>query len=302
LRFVKAERASAVRTGGGRRLSRRKPKRRSWPIFLAIIFAGAAALLAYGYNQALRDPIVRSIHLEEPSWPRGVRPIRLVLMSDLHVQGPDMPPERLARIVAMVNKLHPDIVVLAGDYTSSAYFATRTYSLPEAVAPLRLLNARLGKIAVLGNHDRDNVADSRAALEEVGLTVLENEAIEIGPLAIGAVHWGLKKALRRLRERNGIKILVAHGPDPFPRLPDDVSLMLAGHTHCGQIVLPLIGALTTGSKYGRRYMCGVVHGQNNMLIVTAGLGTSRVPLRLNAPPDIWLISLEPAQAAIGQAH
>jgi predicted MPP superfamily phosphohydrolase len=269
-------------------------------LIIAVVVATLLAIIAYGYTEALRDPVVRSITLAEPDWPADTPPIRLVLMSDMHVQGPDMPPARLARIVNQVNALEPDIVVLAGDYSASTYLPTRTYDLTEAVAPLGSLKARLAKIAVLGNHDRDNVADSRAALEGVGLTVLENDAVEIGPLAIGAVHWGLKRALRQLRARQGIKILVGHSPDPFARLPDDVSLMLAGHTHCGQIVLPVIGALVTGSKHGRRFICGTVEGQGNRLIVSAGLGTSRVPLRLGAPPDIWLISLEPAQFA--QAH
>lgn len=269
-------------------------------VVVAAIVVALLAILAYGYAEALRDPVVRSIRLAESSWPSDAAPIRLVLMSDMHVQGPDMPPARLARIVAAVNKLDADIVVLAGDYTASTYLPTRTYSLFDAVQPLGSLKAKTAKIAVLGNHDRNDPAESRAALESVGLAVLENEAIQLGPLAIGAVHWGLKKALKQLRERHGTKILVAHSPDPFARLPDDISLMLAGHTHCGQIVLPIVGALATGSKYGSRYMCGVVQRPDNMLIVSAGLGTSRLPVRLGAPPDIWLISLEPAQ--VGKAH
>jgi predicted MPP superfamily phosphohydrolase len=222
-------------------------------------------------------------------------------MSDMHVQGPDMPPARLAKIVAAANELDPDIVVLAGDYTTSTYLPTRTYSLGQAVAPLRSLRAKLAKVAVLGNHDRDNPAASQAALEGVGLTVLEDKTIEVGPLAIGGIHWGFKKALRRLRERKGIKIMVGHGPDPYPRLPPDVPLMLAGHTHCGQMVLPLVGALATGSQFGTRYMCGLTQRQDNTLIVTAGLGTSRVPLRYGAPPDIWLITLEPPPGTISQS-
>ena len=290
-----------MNTARARRPAKHKPKRWWRPIAIAAaIVAALLAITAYGYSQALRDPVVRSIRLAEPDWPSGAPPIRLALMSDMHVQGPDMPPARLARIVARVNELKPDIIVLAGDYTTSSYFATRTYSLSDAVQPLAALKATTAKIAILGNHDRDDPAESRAVLESAGLTVLENEAIQVGPLAIGAVHWGLKKALKRLAERQGTKILVAHSPDPFARLPDDVALMLAGHTHCGQIVVPLIGALATGSKYGRRYMCGVVQRPENTLIVTAGLGTSRLPLRFGAPPDIWLISLEAAQVV--QAH
>jgi predicted MPP superfamily phosphohydrolase len=269
---------------------------------MAAIIAVLLAVIAFGYTEALRDPVVRSIRIAEPSWPSDAPAIRLVLMSDMHVQDPDMPPSRLARIVAQVNKLEPDIVVLAGDYAASSYLPTRTYSLAEAVQPLASLKARTAKIAVLGNHDRDDPADSRAALEGVGLTVLENDAIQIGPLAIGAVHWAFGKAINQLREHKGMKILVGHSPDPYARLPDDISLMLAGHTHCGQIVLPVIGALVTGSKYGRLYLCGVTERPANRLIVSAGLGTSRVPLRLGAPPDIWLISLEPAQPTATPLH
>jgi predicted MPP superfamily phosphohydrolase len=223
-------------------------------------------------------------------------------MSDTHVQGPDMPPARLTRIVMAANKMDPDIVVLAGDYTSSSYFPTRSYTLEEAVNPLGFLKAKVAKVAVLGNHDRNDPSESKAALERVGLTVLENEAVQIGPLAIGGVHWGLRKALNRLRGLNGIKILVGHGPDPFARLPEDVSLMLAGHTHCGQIVFPLIGALATGSRYGTRYMCGLTRRPDSTLVVTAGLGTSRVPLRYGAPPDIWLITLGPLPDTIARSH
>ena len=283
-------------TRPARRPLRRKPKHRRPPLAIAAaVIAALLAVVAYGYTEALRDPIVRSIRIAEPSWPADAPAIRLVLMSDMHVQGPDMPPSRLARIVAQVNALKPDIVVLAGDYTASTYLPTRTYSLVEAVQPLASLKARTAKIAVLGNHDREDPAESRAALEAVGLTVLENDAVQVGPLAIGAIHWAFKKAINQLRQHDGVKILVGHSPDPFARLPDDISLMLAGHTHCGQIILPVIGAVVTGSKYGRLYMCGVSERPASRLIVSAGLGTSRIPLRLGAPPDIWLISLEPAQ-------
>ena len=268
----------------------------------------AAALIALlsliwlGYAQATQDPIVRTVTLIEPGWPADAGPVRLLLMSDTHVQGPDMPPARLARIVAKANQLEPDIVVLAGDYTSSSRFPTRTYSLQQAVHPLSQLKAKVRKVAILGNHDRHDPAESTATLEGAGFTVLENDAVQIGPLAIGSTHWGLKRALKQLRARQGTKILVGHSPDPFARLPADIPLMLAGHTHCGQIVLPLIGALATGSRYGSLYMCGVSRRPENMLVVTAGVGTSRVPLRFGAPPDIWLITIAPLPAAIAAAH
>lgn len=69
--------------------------------------------------------------------------------------------------------------------------------------------------------------------------------------------------------------------------------MVAGHTHCGQIALPLVGAIETASDYGKRYVCGIVREGGRTLIVGAGLGTSMVPLRIGARPDMWLIELGP---------
>ena len=89
--------------------------------------------------------------------------------------------------------------------------------------------------------------------------------------------------------------MLSHSPDPFPALHGDVTLMLAGHTHCGQIQLPFLGALFTESRYGRRYACGRMEEYGHTLIVSAGLGTSIVPLRLGARPDLWLITLGPEQ-------
>ena len=75
------------------------------------------------------------------------------------------------------------------------------------------------------------------------------------------------------------------------KLPRDVSLMLAGHTHCGQVSLPLVGALMTASDYGQRYVCGLVSENGRTLIVTAGLGASNLPARIGAVPDMWLLTL-----------
>jgi predicted MPP superfamily phosphohydrolase len=293
---------SPTRSGRVRRPAKRRPNKANRYLIAAAALLALLSMTWFGYAQATRDPVVRTVTLIEPGWPADAPPVRLLLMSDTHVQGPDMPPARLARIVARANQLEPDVVVLAGDYTSSSRVATRTYGFDEAIEPLRLLKAKVRKVAILGNHDRHDPGESKAALTRVGFTVLENDAIQLGRLAIGSVHWGLKPALKQLRARQGTKILVAHSPDPFAKLPADIPLMLAGHTHCGQIVLPLIGALSTGSRYGSLYMCGVSRRPENMLVVTAGVGTSRMPLRFGAPPDIWLITIAPPPAAIAAAH
>lgn len=105
-------------------------------------------------------------------------------------------------------------------------------------------------------------------------------------------HDDLRSTLRAMAELGGEPILLSHSPDPFPSVPGGVKLMLAGHTHCGQIRLPLIGALSYMSEHGDKYACGVVVENDKTLVVGAGLGTSVLPLRLGAVPDMWIITVK----------
>lgn len=267
-------------------------------ILLAFAAIATAMLLGWGYWQATRDPLVRTARIAVTDWPKGVPPVRLVLMSDLHVAGPDMQPERLARIVGQVNAMQPDLVLVAGDLVSDKPPATRRYSEAEAVAPLGRLRTTLGVIAVLGNHDygRD-VAAFRAALGAEGVTVLDNDAVVRGPLVVGGVddavtrHADVGAMWRAMARLPGHRLVLSHSPDIVPDLPGPVALVAAGHTHCGQISLPLIGRLATASRYGERFACGLIRDRGQAVVVSAGLGTSIVPLRYGVPPDLWLITL-----------
>lgn len=268
--------------------------------FLCLIVLLVLAGLGWGYWTAVSVPVVR--RAEVPI--AGLRaPLRLVLLSDIHVEAPDMPPERLVRIVAQVNALEPDLVLIAGDFISEKYAGTHLYSMRAAIAPLAGLKARFGTVAVLGNHDHWNDAPgARAALAEAGVRLLSNQAAAIGPLAVGGLdddftgRANLPATLRALRALPGPRIILSHSPDPFAVLPTDVPLMLAGHTHCGQVALPFFGAVKTMSRYGKRYACGIIREGGKTLIVGAGLGTSGLPLRLGAVPDLWLVTLRPAGA------
>jgi uncharacterized protein len=266
-------------------------------LFLLVL---GLALLGWTWWTTVRDPVVRETEVGLAGWPKGQRPLRAVLISDVHVAGPDMPPSRLERIVAQINALRPDLVLIAGDLVSDKRFATRTYSLAEAVAPFARLESRLGTFAVLGNHDHWRDADeARAALTAAGVVVLTNEAAAAGPLALAGLdddytsHDDLTATLEAVRRLPGPRLILSHSPDPFPDLPGDVGLMLAGHTHCGQIRLPLIGTVSTMSDYGDRYACGRIDENGRTLIVGAGLGTSILPLRFGVPPDMWLVTLGP---------
>lgn len=268
---------------------------------IAAALAGAL-LLWHMVRLAGSMPVVREAHLSI-RYPDGVprHPIRIALLSDTHMSGPDNPPDRIERIVGAVNAQHPDIVLLAGDYLGNDKPLGQRYSPAESTAPFARFRAPLGVLAVLGNHDywNDGAQAVRIGLERAGVTVLINRAVRRGPLAIGGVDdvihgrpdiAGTVQATHRL---GGIPILLAHEPDIFVLSPRFGPLMLTGHTHCGQVVFPLIGALWLPSKVGRRYTCGRYDEGERTLIVTGGVGTSGLPIRLGAPPEFWIVTIVP---------
>jgi predicted MPP superfamily phosphohydrolase len=272
-------------------------KRARLPLLLIAMLGLGLAL--WSYRVAVSEPVLREAAVALPGLDGPE--LRLLLISDIHVAGPDMPPARLAAIVARINRIAPDLVLIAGDLVSDKRVATRRYAMAEAVAPLAALRPRLGTFAVLGNHDHwRSAGEAAAALRRAGIVLLANDAARAGPLAIGGLdddytgRADLPRVIERLAAAGGVPILLSHSPDPFPAVTGAPRLMLAGHTHCGQIRLPLAGAVSTMSAHGERYACGLVAEGGRTLVTAAGLGTSILPLRLGAPPDMWLVRLRPA--------
>jgi len=266
----------------------------------ALLLAGTI-VIAIGYGNATGSPRVQRLTLVVDNYPASTPPMHIALFSDLHVGGPQMPPLQVRGIVRQINRLNPDIIIFAGDFMGDGLIGHQ-YSPEEAIEPLRGLRARLGSFAVLGNNDFQVDAIAHA-LKADGIHLLLNDATQVGPVTIGGLDGRLAHspvALEEARARtyqafghgSGVRILVAHSPDEFPASPGFVQLVLSGHTHCGQIVLPFIGALATGSDYGSKYLCGVFREGQKVLVVTAGVGTSHLPLRLGTYPEIWLISIQ----------
>ncbi len=276
------------------------------------IFAAVLVVLiafAYMYSVAVRDPIIRRASISMSDWPAGASPVKVMLVSDVHVAGPDMPPERLARIVTQINAAKPDIVMFAGDFVSDKKLSNKKYKGVEAIMPLTKLTPVMGTIAVMGNHDHWRGRDEMmAALKAAGIRILTNDAVRVGSMVIGGAdddftnHADIDAvlaAMKRLDDPGKVaRIILSHSPDIAPQVPNagtpnHVPLILAGHTHCGQIRFPFIGAISYVSRYGSRYACGVIRENGKTLVVGAGLGTSILPLRLGAVPDMWLLSLGP---------
>jgi hypothetical protein len=267
---------------------------------LALVLTVAAG--AKAWHDTMRAPVVERLVVTSNALPAGTKPVTIALLADIHVAGPDMPPERLAEIVAQVNALKPDLVAIAGDLVSEKRTATKVYSAAEVVAPLGQLAAPLGVVVVPGNHDHwfdwDELAAELARYPQI--TVLRNQAVQRGPLVIGGVdddftgRADLAATAAAMPRGVGARIILTHSPDIFPQVPVDVDAVLAGHTHCGQIAWPWGGAPATMSDYGDLYACGVTRQHGKVLVTSAGLGTSLLPVRLFTHPEIWLITVQEA--------
>jgi uncharacterized protein len=268
---------------------------------LAFLVLAFALLIGRGYWNATRDPIVRTASVHVKDWRKGAPPITALLISDIHIAGPDMPPERVMRIARGLNALKPDIVLIAGDLVSEKTLATRLYSRAEVVAPLKAFAAPLGVVIAMGNHDHwFDEAGMSGEITKAGLTVLRNEAIVRGPLVIGGVdddythHADLARTYAAMDKLSGVRIILTHSPDIIPDLPAPVAAVFAGHTHCGQILRPFSGKpLSSVTRYGDRFQCGDITDKGQRVFVTAGLGTSVIWLRYGALPDAWLVTLGP---------
>lgn len=281
--------------------------------------AGSAGLLASTGVYALGlEPgfrlRVQPYALSPPGWPEGVT-LRIAALADIHAGEPYMTLSRIEEIVDATNALWPDLVVLLGDYPASHPFLTAAVPMPEVAKILSGLRGRHGVFAILGNHDwwedpqtqavRGGTPRIRRHFEAQNLPVLDNDAVRL--TVDGHPVWllglGDQLAFRRLGRGvddlagtvakvgdEGPAILLAHEPDIFPKVPSRISLTLSGHTHGGQVrafgYSPLVP-----SRYGNRYAYGHVVEDGRHLIVSGGLGTSKVPVRLGVPPEIVLIEL-----------
>jgi predicted MPP superfamily phosphohydrolase len=229
------------------------------------------------------------------------KPLRIAILTDLHVGSAFNRIEKLRRVVDRTNDAHPDIICILGDLVISRVIAGR-FVEPEAIAAeLQRLRAPAGVFAVLGNHDgwfdHDRV---RAALEHVNVHVVEERADRVdtpaGPIWMAGVSdiWtgspDIRTALTGVNDDAPV-ILLTHNPDVFPRVPDRVAITLAGHTHGGQVRFPIVGRPVVPSRFGQRYAAGHIVEGGRHLFVATGLGTSILPVRFRVPPAISVLTL-----------
>ena len=275
--------------------------------FVALgLLAAAAGVLAYALFVEPRQLVLHQETLRLSRWNPAHRGLKVALVSDLHVGSPFWGPSHMRELVQKVNRLRPDLILLAGDYMID-HVPLGTKVAPETIADvLAPLSAPLGVFAVLGNHDCWNdPARVRGALVRRGLTVLEDEGVTLSfhgqPLTLVGLADQLThvdrqaEVLADLPSREDASVLVlVHEPDVFAHMDARVSLVLAGHTHGGQVKLPWLGRprVSIATRFGERYAAGAVVEEGRHLFVTTGVGTSVFPIRLGVPPEIVLLTLE----------
>ena len=271
----------------------------------AALAAGGLAVAAVLTWSVAVEPgrlVVHRVDVPVRGLPRAFDGFRIAALSDVHAGSPHVGREKLRQIVRTVNALDPDAVVFLGDLVIHGVIGGH-FMAPEASAA-ELGPMRAPKIAVLGNHDwRLDGRRVGRALEAAGFRVLDNDVMRVERGTDSLWFAGLADFKTRRPDIAGVLarvpagdavIVLSHNPDVFPSVPARVGLTLAGHTHGGQIRLPFVGALAVGSKYGRRYVAGLIEEDGRRLFVTTGIGTSYLPVRVGVPPEIAEIILSAA--------
>jgi hypothetical protein len=252
------------------------------------LIGGGAYGLAYSRHQI---QVVRSA-ISVVGLPPGLDGLRVGLITDLH-HSEMVPVSDVMRAASLLMAERPDLIVLGGDYVT---WSDRAYVAPCAEA-LASLQAPSGVFATLGNHDDER--DMAPALIAKGFEVLRDARTKVvvrgETLSLVGVRFRTQRArdiARITKGAEGTVILLAHNPRRLEEAAAlDIPIVLSGHTHGGQVVLPLVGAVAA-----RRFpvVAGLGHRGKTSIFVSRGVGTVYLPYRLNCPPDVSVVTLRSA--------
>jgi predicted MPP superfamily phosphohydrolase len=285
----------------GERNDRRLRLRRVFRITILIILLCGGACAIWAFFIEPNRLVVNHDAITIDSWPKELSGLRIAMIGDLHTDTRYINEAKLQKIVDLTNAQNPDVIVLLGDYMQG------TRNNPQHVEPevtaryLKNLKAPLGVYAILGNHDWwYNGARVRQAFENEGIPILDDDVKELN--WHGTSFWlaGLGDLWTRPQHvaatldkapSGSTIIALTHNPDVFPTLPQSVPLLLAAHTHGGQVNIPLIGTPIVPSNFGSKYTAGHIFENGHHMYVTTGIGTSIMRVRFRVPPEIMMLTV-----------
>jgi predicted MPP superfamily phosphohydrolase len=241
----------------------------------------------------------RQLRLAAPGW--AGPPLTIAVAADFHVGAPHAGLPMLRQVVKEINAAHPDIILLPGDFVIHGVLGGQPVA-PETIAgELARLKAPLGVFAVLGNHDWWLDGERvRKALETAGIRVIDNRALPLpgadDKLWLAGIGDDMTGHADPARAFAGVPadaklLVIMHDPANAPALPPQTLVAFAGHTHGGQVRLPFVGALITPGRAPRQQAWGWIPDTPAATWVTAGIGTSILPIRFNCPPETVVLRL-----------
>jgi uncharacterized protein len=264
-----------------------------------IAYLAPTAFIGYGTFVEREKFLVREVPIKIPNLPKDLQGIRIAQLTDIHMSaffsGKD-----LSRAVAMANETKPHVAVMTGD------LITRTGDpLDACLDGLKMLRSDAGIFGCLGNHEIYAQAEDYAAREAVkrGVFFLRRQNAD---LSFGSAHLNLlgfdyqRNRLPMLvgaerllsRNANAVNILLSHNPNAFDRAASlGIDLTVAGHTHGGQVTLEVLEHSVNVARFVTNYVRGSYQNGKSALYVSPGLGTVGVPIRLQVPPEITVLTL-----------
>jgi predicted MPP superfamily phosphohydrolase len=258
---------------------------------LATSIGAGTGAAAHGFLYERFDLSLTRVAFPVAGLPEALRGLRIGFLTDIH-RSATVSHDTIAAAVRMLMAERPDLIVLGGDYVS---FADRRYMRPAADA-LAPLSAPSGVLAVLGNHDDDH--DMPAALVANGFTVLRDARTRLTvrgePMDFVGIRYWTHKVTDIVHLMHGAlphAILLAHTPKRLIEAQQlAIPAVISGHTHGGQIVLPILGPIAA-----REFpvIAGLERKQGTTIFVSRGVGTVYIPIRINCPPEVAVLTLEP---------
>jgi len=268
---------------------------------LLLVFAGLI-VLGYSYFIEPRLLTLKKAELKIPRWSKSLDGFKVVAISDIHAGSNGVTEKRLDELVENANAQKPDLIVLLGDFISERNSGGSGLKIPvEKIAKkLAGFRAKYGVFAVIGNHDWwYDEKKITLELEKNGIEVLENRVKEIRVNGEVINLWGIEDYWKKHRVptvqsydliQNKINIIaLTHNPDSLLKAPNEISTMIAGHSHGGQIKFPFYGAYPFVND--GRFMEGEAIVDGKHVFVTTGVGTSGPPIRFRVPPEIAVLEL-----------
>ena len=263
------------------------------------LLCSPVAAISYGTFIQRTDFEVREIDLPTPGLPAGLDGLRILQVSDIHL-SPFLSEKELARVIDATLGLHPHVTFVTGDLISS-----RRDPLEDCIRQLSRLKADAGVYGCLGNHEHyarvETAATTLAARCGIRFLRSQSAALRFGDSVLNVFGVDYEPSARRRQYLRGAErfvtpgafnLLLSHNPDVFPfAARQGYDLVLAGHTHGGQVNIEILGESINPARFHTPYVYGLYRQGKSAEYVTRGIGTIGVPVRLGAPPEVALLRL-----------